>query len=112
KGYDQQKAEQVLRVLRGEKLIFRGGLISYWSPDWSTTLVYGGDTKALNAFLMELSSLSGLRVKVSFSKDLDRESGSALRSGSWWVKYSHVTPDVLTVRINLAAAEIDPAQFE
>jgi hypothetical protein len=112
KQYDQRKAEQALQVLRSKKLIFRGGLISYWPPDWSTTLVYGGNTKALNAFLTELSGVPGLRVKVSFSRDLDKESGSALRSGSWWVKYSHVTPDVLTVRINLAAAEIVPDQLE
>jgi hypothetical protein len=111
-GYDQKKAEQILNVLRGKNLVFRGGLISHWEPAWSTTLVYGGDTKLLNRFVNELSSLPGVRVKISFAKDLSKESGTALPSGSWWVKYSHVTPDVLTVRVNLAAEGIDPAQLE
>jgi hypothetical protein len=112
KPFDEKKAEQIHRALRGEKLGFQGGLISYWEPTWSTTLVYGGDTAALQTLLKDLSAVAGMRVKVSFSKDLSKETGSALRAGSWWVKYSHVTPDVLTVRINLAAKEIDPSQLE
>jgi hypothetical protein len=112
KGYDQKRAEQILNVLRCKNLTFRGGLISYWEPDWSTILVYGGDAKLLNRFLNELSSLPGVQVKISFAKDLSKESGTALPSGSWWVKYSHVAPDVLTVRVNLAAEGIDAAQLE
>jgi hypothetical protein len=112
KSFNQKTADQIHRVLRGDKLDFQGGLISYWEPQWSTTLVYGGDTRALKAFLAELSAVPGMHVKVSFSKDLSKETGSALRAGSWWVKYSHVTPNVVTVRINLAASGIDPSELE
>jgi hypothetical protein len=112
KGYDQKKAEQVQAVLRSDKFAFRGGLISYWEPQWSTTVVYGGNTKSLNAFMRELRRIPGIRVKVTLSQDLSKETGSALQAGSWWVKYSHVTPDTLTVRINLASPEIDSEQID
>ncbi len=112
KGYSANRAAQILHVLRSEKLAFRSGLISYWEPEWSTTLVYGADTKALHGLLHDLSGIAGLRVKVSFSKNLDRESSSALPSGSWWVKFSHTSPDVVAVRINLAAPAIDLSKLE
>jgi hypothetical protein len=87
-------------------------LISYWEPAWSTTLVYGGNTKTLNDFLGELRQIPGFHVKVTLARDLSKETGSALQAGSWWVKYSHVTPDTLTVRVNLASAEINLEQLE
>jgi hypothetical protein len=107
KGYDKNRADKVLHILQDKKLSFLGGLTSYWEPDFSTTLVYGGDTKSLKGFISQLRQVPGLHVKLTFSNDLSRETGSALRAGSWWVKYSHVTPDTLTIRINLAAKEID-----
>jgi hypothetical protein len=41
-----------------------------------------------------------------------KETGSALSAGSWWVKYSHVTPDVITIRISLAAADLDMSRLD
>jgi hypothetical protein len=104
---DKNRADQIQKILQNKKLPFLGGLTSYWAPDFSTTLVYGGDTKMLKEFVSELRKVPGLHVKITLSQDLARETGSALRAGTWWVKYSHVTPNTLTIRINLAAKEID-----
>jgi hypothetical protein len=50
-GYDTNRGDQVLSVLRADKFKYLGGLTSYWEPEWSTTLVYEGDGQALTAFL-------------------------------------------------------------
>lgn len=112
KDFDKQTVERVERVLKHKDFKFQGGLVSYWEPHFGTTLVYNGDSKSLNAFVGELSRVPGMRVKVSFSKDLSKETRGFPKAGSWWVKYSHLTPDVLTVRVNLAASELDPEQLE
>ena len=112
KGYDETKAKAILEVLREQKLQFLGGLYSHLSPDWSTTLVYGEDARALNEFLTALSQIKGVGIKVCLSKDLAKETGSALPSGTWWVRYSHTAPDTVTVRINLAAQELNLDDLE
>lgn len=112
KGYNASRAQQIVAVLKQPEAKFRDGLISYWEPDWATTLVYGGDTKALQTQLAELGHIAGLRVKVTLSRDLSKETGSALQSGSWFVKYRHTKPDVLELRVNLASDQIDLKQLE
>ncbi len=103
KGYDTNRAQQVLAVLRSNNFKYLGGLTSYWPPEWSTTLVYGGDKQALTNLVESVSQIEGMRVRVTFSQDLSKETGSALQPGSWWVIYSHTMPDTITVRVNLAA---------
>jgi peptidoglycan/xylan/chitin deacetylase (PgdA/CDA1 family) len=93
--YDTKTAEEVVRILSSKSLDFRGGLVGYWEPKWSTTLFYGGDTDALNGLLADLRKVPGFRIEVSFSKDLVRESGTGLPAGSWWVQYSHVKRNTL-----------------
>lgn len=112
KGYSAQRSQQITDVLKKPEFKFLDGMISYWEPDWSTTLVYGGDTKALNTQLTDLGRIPGLRVKVTLSRDLSKETGSALQAGSWWVKYRHTAPDVLEVRVNLASDQIELKQLE
>jgi hypothetical protein len=112
KGYDTNRAAQVLAVLRTDRFKYLGGLTSYWEPEWSTTLVYDGDGKALAAFLADLNRVSVITVNLTFSSDLSQETGSALRAGSWWVKYSHTRPDTITVRVNLAAQALGRDKFE
>jgi hypothetical protein len=112
KGYDQQRMDAVQGVLANKNYHYRNGMISYWPPDWSTTLVYEGDTENLNAFMTELRQVKGMHVKLTFSKDLAKETGSALSAGSWFVKYKQTDPDTITVRVNLAAKEIDLAALE
>ena len=112
KGYNANRSQQITDVLRKPESKFLDGMISYWEPDWSTTLVYGGDTKALNTQLADLGRIHGLRVKVTLSRDLSKETGSALQAGAWWVKYRHTAPDVLEVRVNLAAEQIELKQLE
>lgn len=112
KDYDTNRAEQVHSVLRSEKLKYLGGLVSYWEPEWSTTLVYDGDGQALTAFLAALNGVSGITVRLTFSNDLSKETGSALQAGSWWVTYSHTMPDTVTVRLNLAAEALGRDKFE
>jgi hypothetical protein len=87
-------------------------LTGFWEPEFSTTLVYGGDAEALNDLLAAMNRVAGVNVRITFSKDLAKETGSALSAGSWWVKYSHTMPDTITVRINLAAEGFSGDKFE
>jgi len=111
-GYDTNRANQVLSVIGSDKFKYLCGLTSYWEPEWSTTLVYEGDGQALAAFLAALNEVKGMSVRLTFSTDLSKETGSALQAGSWWVKYSHTMPDTITVRINLAAPSLGGDKFE
>jgi hypothetical protein len=111
KGYDTNRAAEVDAVLRFDEFKYLGGLVSYWEPEWSTTLVYDGDAQALSAFLAALNKVHGISVRLTFSSDLSKETGSALQAGSWWVKYSHTMPDTITVRVNLAAAALGGDKF-
>lgn len=101
--YDEKRAERLSAVIASGKFHYLGGLTSFWEPEWSTTLVYDGDVKSLNTFLADLNRIEGLRVRITFAPDLSKETGSALQAGSWWLIYSHITPDMVTVRLNLAA---------
>ena len=112
KGYDTNRAEQVHLVLRSDKLKYLGGLVSYWEPEWSTILAYDGDGQALAVFLAALNGVRGITVRLTFSTDLSKETGSALQAGSWWVTYSHTMPETVTVRINLAADALGRDKFE
>lgn len=106
KGYDAQRAEQLQAVLASQNLTYVDGMTSYWPPNWATTLVYKGDAGKLSEFIAALNRLKGITARLTFSPDLAKETGSALRTGSWWVKYVHSEPDVITVRINLADPEL------
>ncbi|MFM6131488.1 MAG: hypothetical protein ACKPBV_22710 [Sphaerospermopsis kisseleviana] len=112
KSYDTNRAEQVLSVLRSDRLKYLGGLTSYWEPEFSTTLVYEGDAQSLTTFLAALNQIKGISVRLTFSSDLSKETGSALQAGSWWVVYSHTIPDTITVRLNLAAESLGRDKFE
>jgi len=111
-GYNTNRANQVLSVLRSDQFKYLGGLTSYWEPDFYTTLVYEGNGHALTSFLAALNAVKGMSVRLTFSTDLSKETGSALQAGSWWVIYSHTTPDTITVRINLAAQSLGGDKFE
>ena len=110
-GYDTNRADQVLSVLRSDQFKYLGGLTSYWEPKWATTLVYAGDGQALTAFVAALNEVKGMSVRLTFSSDLSKETGSALQAGSWRVIYSHTMPDTITVRINLAAVALGRDKF-
>lgn len=112
RGYSTNRAEQIQAVLGSGQFKYLGGMTSYWPPEWSTTLVYAGDQQQLNAFLANLNEISNLSVRVTLSPDLSKETGSALPSGSWWVKYSHTAPDTITVRVNLASESIERDKLE
>jgi hypothetical protein len=112
KGYDTNRAAQINAALDSKPLDYLDGLTSYWEPDFSTTLVYGGDGEALNVLLAKLNGIDGLRVRLSFSQDLAREAGSAMPAGNWRVDYSHTTPDMIRVRINLAAEAMEKLELD
>ena len=111
KGYDTNRAEAVQAVLTAGKFKYLGGLTSYWPPAWSTTLVYDGTPDSLNEFVAAMNGIKDINVRLTFSKDLSKETGSSLQAGSWWVKYSHELPDVITIRINLAAEALGRDKF-
>ena len=71
-----------------------------------------GNTRLLNAFLDDLRKIQGIKVRVSFSKDLNKEGGSLHRGASWWVKYKQTMPETIVVRVNLGAKEIDAEKLE
>lgn len=112
KNHDTNQVEQLHTALRSDRFKFLGGLTSYWQPQWSTTMVYEGDGKSLNAFLESLNRIDGITVRLTFSHDLSKETGSALQAGSWWAVYSHTLPDTITVRVNLAAEALGGDKFE
>ena len=105
-GYDGRRADVIHAVLRQPDFKYIDGLTSLWPPKWGTTLVYGGDTRALEKCLRALRQIDGIGVRVTFSPDLAKESGTGHSAGSWWVMFDHTAPDVLTVRINLSAEKI------
>ena len=113
-GYDTNRAEQVNSVLGSDRFKYLGGLAGLGDfgepPD--TTLVYSGDAESLTAFLAALNEIKGISVHLTFSSDLSKETGSTVRGGSWWVKYSHAAPDTVTVRINLAAESLGRDKVE
>jgi hypothetical protein len=113
KDFSSQKAAAIEAVLSDKKYHYVNGIYSHWPPNWYTTLVYEGDTKSLNTFLNSLRGVEAVHVRVTLSRDLSKETGSALTAGSWWVIYSHVTPDVITVRINLSnkGLNLDDLEF-
>ena len=74
--------------------------------------MYEGDGPALTALLAALNEVKGMSVRLTFSGDLSKETGSALQAGCWWVTYSHTMPDTITVRINLAAGSWGGQKFE
>lgn len=106
KTFDKKTAKAIDAVLTDKQFHYLNGLTSYWEPKFETTLVYDGDAASLNHFIARMSAVDGIRVHLTFSHDLSKETGSALSAGSWWVMYSHVTPDVVTIRINLAAPKL------
>jgi hypothetical protein len=112
RDYPTNRAQQILSVVSSGKFKYLGGLTSYWEPKFSTTLVYEGEGKTLTAFLEALNRIDGVKVRLTFSGDLSKETGSALQAGSWWVIYSHTAPDTITVRVNLAAASLGRDNFE
>jgi len=113
-GYETNRAEQVKAVLGSDRFKFLGGYS--WDNDFGQApgaiLVYGGDSQSLTAFLAGLNEIKGISVRLTFSRDLSKETGSALKAGSWWVKYSQAMPDTVTVRINLAAESLGRDKFE
>jgi hypothetical protein len=112
KGYDTNRAEAIHSVLKSDCFKYLDGMTSYWPPAWATTLVYEGDADSLSGFIAALNRIKDITVQLTFASDLSKETGSALRAGSWWVKYSHTNPDVITVRVNLAAETLGREKFE
>ncbi len=105
KGGDTNRQELILSVLRADGLKYLNGLTSYWEPEFGTTLVYDSDAAALEGVVGKLATIEGLRLKVTFARDLAKETGSALSAGTWWVKYRHTEPDTIEIRLNTAAQD-------
>ena len=112
KGYDEARAEAIETVLSEKRLQHIDGLYSHWPPKWSTTLVYAGDTQALNTMLAGLGRVPGVKVRVTFARDLAKECGEGHSAGNWWVEYAQTQPNVLTVRVNLASKAMDLETLE
>lgn len=106
KNFDKKTASAIDSVLTDKQFHYLNGLTNYWEPKYETTLVYDGDVSSLNHFIARMTAVRGIRVHLTFSHDLSKETGSALSAGSWWVMYSRVTPNVVTIRINLAAPKL------
>ncbi len=116
-------------VVKDKQFTFYGG---GWYMGWGkehdgTTLIYQGDTKALEAFLNSLSRVKGLEVKIGLSSDLAKdvspnwwkdagiaeasrhiEGGKPVASPvpSWSLSHSKEVTGRVEVRINLAAKDL------
>ena len=112
KSFDPQKAALINAALTDKQFKFKEGLTSYWQPKFATTLAYEGDTPALSALLSRLSQIKGLKLAVTFSKDLAKETHGFPPSANWWVQYDHTAPDTLTIRVNLASKDIHPEDLK
>ena len=112
KGFDEKKAHAVMAVLADTRFKFKSGLVSYWEPKFETMLVYDGDTASLNAFVAALSKVNGVNVKVTFAKDLSKETHGYPPAGAWWVQYAHDAPNDVIVRVNLADPKLDIEKLE
>jgi hypothetical protein len=113
KGFDTNRSAKVLAVLRStNNVAYLGGLTSYWEPKFETTLVYQGEPSQLRAMIAGLDGIEGMRVHITYSENLSRETGSALQAGSWWVTYSHTMPNTISIRVNRAAKGFDNQAFE
>ena len=113
KGYDTNRAQKIVAVLRvTNDLQYLGGLTSYWEPKFSTTLVYAGSPNSLRSLIRALDGIDSVRVHVTYSDNLSKETGSALQAGSWWVVYSHTLPNTIEIRVNRAAQGFQTASFE
>jgi hypothetical protein len=66
----------------------------------------------MTAFLGALNEIKGISMRLTFSRDLSKETYGGLQAGSWWVEYSHAKPDTVTVRVNLAAESLGRDKFE
>lgn len=111
---DTNRAEQVQSVLGSDRFKFLGG--DAWDSDFGqspgATLIYGGDSQSLRAFLGALNDIKGISLRLAFSRDLSKGAGTALPAGSWWVEYSQAKPDAVTVRVNLASESLGRDKFE
>ena len=124
---DKKLADATHAVLQDKQYHFLGGGHHMgWGPEHDgTTLVYKGDSKALDGFLTRLARVKGLRVKIRLSRDLSKQLGSgwwkdaALNEASsirgakitppvpsWEVIHSKQVSDCVEVRINLADKDI------
>lgn len=113
KGYDTNRAQKIVAVLRAtNNFAYLGGLTSYWEPKFSTTLVYSGSPDSLTSFIRALDGIDSVRVHVTYSDNLSKETGSALQAGTWWVVYSHTMPNTIEIRVNRAAEGFATARFE
>ena len=111
KSFDQDKAALIKAGLTDPKYKFKEGLTSYWEPKFATTLVYNGDTAALNSMISRLSAIKGMEVNVTYSDDLAKETHGFPPAGNWWVVYDHTKPNTLTLRVNRASKEIKPDEI-
>lgn len=102
KGHEATQAEALLKALKHPGQTFLGGLVSYWEPDWTTTLVYGGGNSELQSMIDALRAIPGITLKVSVAADLGKETGSAVAAGSWWVLFHHTSPHTIELRLNAA----------
>ncbi len=100
-GYPEAKRERISAVLGSKKCKFVGGhaLNSF------TTLIYQGNTRALNLFLDGLAKCRGLTIHVSFCKPTN--SGHGLSGNDWSVHHHAGEANRFHVRINLASQQID-----
>lgn len=106
KDYNKVRASQILSVLSSPKLKYVAGIESFWPPKWPTTLVYDGDTDALNGLLADLHGIKGVNVAVSFSRGSLSTSRDG-HSGHWEVDYAQNEPDTISVVVSLRPDTID-----
>ena len=97
-GYPKAAQEQVLAALnRPDCKFLKGHFIN-----WHTTLLYAGETKALNQFLDALAKCPSVTLHVSFTTDpVPRDDGRC----DWFVSHD-AHANSFQVRVNLKSERL------
>ena len=97
KGFPESAQTNILKALQPTDCKFIGGTFL----NSSTTLKYGGDTRALNLFLEGLVKCSGAILSVRFQTESDSE------DCDWLLTHSALQPGRFTVHLNLKSSHIN-----
>jgi hypothetical protein len=96
RGFPESAQTNILSALQQTDSRFIGG--SFLNS--STTLKYGGDTRALNSFLEGLVKCTGVILSVRFDAESDSE------DCDWLVTHSALQPGRFTVHVKLKSSHI------
>jgi hypothetical protein len=104
KEYDATKAAAIRSVIQNERFKFVDGIVSYWPPDFGTTLSFAGNAKDVSDFLAALCALHEVSVRLVLFRGRNDE---LRRDSTWQLYFSQNHPNELAVHVNLNATGLE-----